>query len=258
MDSSMPNAGRKQRRLKNYLIDAPFQLKYTAYLVVVALGVSLGLGVVLWRTSASVLAESQKAVAQGERIVGLGREVVKESQKVSEVVKMNIVKDPVYGADPELAETFKADAKKRDELLTRQQQQLEQQASELKAQSQQLASEQRTVFIALLAGVLILSLSIGLAGILVTHRIAGPVFKMKRQLRDLGHGKLTMPAPLRKGDELVHFFSTFEDMVRSLRSRQEREISELEELIVSVKDHVPAEDVDRFEAFRDRMRAELG
>src|SRR5690349_763858 len=93
--SSAPT-GRHQRKLKNYLLDPHFQLKYTAYLVAIAVALGGSLGLVVWQTSNQVVAQSYKNVEQGQHVVDLGREVVGESRKVSEVVKMNIVKDPVY------------------------------------------------------------------------------------------------------------------------------------------------------------------
>jgi hypothetical protein len=78
--------GRHQRRLRNYLLDSHFQLKYSAYLVLIAIAISACLGIFLWRTSREVLAQSHKAVEQGEQVVARGREVVSESQKVSAVV----------------------------------------------------------------------------------------------------------------------------------------------------------------------------
>ena len=54
------------------------------------------------------------------------------------------------------------------------------------------------------------------------------IFKMKRQIRELGEGKLKIPGKLRKGDELVDFFEAFDLTVRSLRQRQEHEIALLD------------------------------
>ena len=39
---SIPAGGRHQRRLRNYLLDPPFQLKYSGYLVGIAVLLSLG------------------------------------------------------------------------------------------------------------------------------------------------------------------------------------------------------------------------
>src|SRR6478735_5408569 len=131
--------GRHQRRLKNYLLDPHFQFKYTGYLMLIAVVLSVGLGALIWRTSNAVIAQSLNAMHQGEEVVARGREVVAESQKVSLVVQMNIIKDPVYSDNPALLEAFKADAARQDERLKEQQDRLVKQANGLKQQSADLA-----------------------------------------------------------------------------------------------------------------------
>lgn len=227
--------GRHQRRLKNYLLDSHFQLKYTAYLVGIAVILSAALGFILLRTSQAVVDQSQEAVEQGEQVVSLGRDVVKESQKVSAVVQMNIVKDPVYADNPALADAFKTDAETQDERLKEQQQQLEGQAAALRKQSAELTAKQHTMFTALFSVLGALVVFIGLAGIVVTHKVAGPIYKMKRHLRDVAEGHLAVPGALRKGDELVDFFETFRQMVQSLRDRQEHEIALLDAAIETLE-----------------------
>ena len=54
--------GRHQRRLRNYLLDSHFQLKYASYLVGIAVAISVCLGIFLWRTSQEVLAQSGRAL----------------------------------------------------------------------------------------------------------------------------------------------------------------------------------------------------
>lgn len=250
-------SGRQQRRFRNYLLDSHFQLKYAGYLVLIALVISACLGVFLWSTSRQVLAQSQKAVEQGEQVVARGREVVAESQKVSAVVQMNIVKDPVYGDNPALLEAFKADAAKQDERLKQQQKALEAQAAELKQQSLAIASQQRTMFVGLCTALTALVLVIGLAGIVVTHRVAGPVFKMKRQLKEVGDGHLRVPSPLRRGDELVDFFEAFRDMVIHLRERQQSELDKLDNALAQLEGKASAEALEPLHALRAEMKAAL-
>ncbi|MEZ4376637.1 MAG: HAMP domain-containing protein [Polyangiaceae bacterium] len=252
------SGGRHQRSFKNYLLDPHFQLKYTGYLVLIAIALSVALGIILWRTSDAVISQSQKSVALGEEVVKRGRDVVDESKKVSQVVKMNIVKDPDYKDNPALRDAFDEDAKKQDDRLNQQQSDLEAQASRLKEQSTQL-EQQRSTMAWALGGVLIaLVLLIGLAGIIVTHRVAGPIFKMKRQLREVGEGNLQIPSALRKGDELVHFFETFADMVRNLRKRQENEIAMLDQALESLRGKASDEDLKPLEELRKEMQDALG
>ena len=69
---------------------------------------------------------------------------------------------------------------------------------------------------------------IGMCGIWFTHKIAGPVYKMKMLLRQVGDGKLVFQGKLRKGDELQDFFEAFSSMVDKLRDRQAKEVAQLD------------------------------
>src|SRR5262245_43725113 len=254
---SAPPTGRHQRRLRNYLLDAHFQLKYSGYLVGIALLFSACLGTLLWRTSVEVIAQSAQTVAQGEQVVGRGREVVEESRKVSEVVKMNIVKDPIYSDNPALLEAFKVDADKQDERLKSQQNALENQAAGLKAQAQAIRDQQRSMLITLTSALTLLVVLIGFAGIFVTHKVAGPIYKMKRQIREVGEGHLRIPNKLRKGDELVDFFEAFETMVVNLRSRQQGEIDKLDKAILTLEPKAEPGELEPLYQLRQEMRDAL-
>ncbi len=254
---SVPATGRHQRRLKNYLLDAHFQLKYTAYLVGIAVLFSVCLGTLLWRTSEAVIAQSSQTVAQGEKVVGRGREVLEESRKVSEVVKMNIVKDPVYSDNPALLEAFKGDADKQDERLKEQQAALETQSAELKVRASAIRGQQRIMLVTLTTALTFLVVLIGFAGILVTHKVAGPIHKMKRQIRDVGEGHLRVPNKLRKGDELIDFFEAFETMVLNLRSRQQGEIDQLEQAIQTLEPKAEPGELEPLFQLRQKMRDAL-
>ena len=255
--STPPVTGRHQRRLRNYLLDSHFQLKYTGYLVGIALLFSVSLGLLIWRTSVAVIAQSHQAVHQGEQVVERGREVVAESQKVSEVVKMNIIKDPVYSDNPALLEAFKSDAEKQDERLKAQQQALEGQATALRDQATALTDKQHAMLYTLVGALSLLVILIGFAGILVTHKVAGPIFKMKRQISDVGKGHLRIPGKLRKGDELVHFFDTFETMVKNLRRRQEVEIEKLDRAISALEPKAEPGELAPLYQLRSEMKAAL-
>ena len=256
--------------MKNYLLDRHFQLKYSGYLVGIALLFSICLGALLWRTSQAVIAQSNKTVEQGGDLVKHGQEVVEESRKVSEVVKMNIVKDPIYSDNPALLEAFKGDADKQDERLKAQQTALEKQAADLKLQSEAIRGQQTTMFITLTTALSLLVVLIGewnvtrapawlivFAGIMVTHKVAGPIFKMKRQIREVGEGHLRIPNKLRKGDELVDFFEAFETMVINLRSRQQGEIDKLDQAIKTLEPKAEPGELDPLYQLRQEMKDAL-
>jgi hypothetical protein len=174
MTTSAPSAApaspvKYKRSVKNYLIDSRFQLKYTGYIVGVALVISSILGTFLYRTSRDVVHESQM--------------VVEESKKVSDVVKMNIKNDPIYSDNPELRDAFNADAAETDKKFEEQQ--------------RRVINQQKTMLYALVGGLTAMVILIGLLGIYITHKVAGPVYKMKQLLRQVGDGRLTFAGKLR-------------------------------------------------------------
>jgi nitrogen fixation/metabolism regulation signal transduction histidine kinase len=221
-----PKSGRHNRSFKNYLIDSRFQLKYTSYLVAVAVFISGILGGFLWKTSRDVVEASSALTA--------------ESKKVSEISRMNIEKLG-YGDDAEFLKEFSAEAAEQDHKV------------ELRQAA--LVARQQTMINALVGGLVLLVVLIGLLGIYITHKVAGPIFKMKRLLSQVGDGKLVFEGKLRKGDELQDFFETFQTMVEKLRARQAAEVSELEKAIEMARaSGANAESIAKVVLVRDEMK----
>jgi nitrogen fixation/metabolism regulation signal transduction histidine kinase len=266
--SSTGRPSRYNRSLRNYLIDSKFQLKYTGFLVLIALGLSVTLGAALYLTSRTVAAQSVRAVEQGRDMVKQGLETVErgklvivQSRKVSQVVAMNIAKE--YKDDPELAKTFGEAAEGDEKKLKEEQMRLESDAAflgkreaELEQEAAAVASQQRMLLYVLIAALLVLVLGIGVAGIMFTHKVAGPIFKMKRLLRQIGEGKLVVRERLRKGDELQHFFDTFETMVEDLRKHQKEEIAKVDAIIDRLAATPGKSDDDGLEMLR-KLRREM-
>ena len=256
VSSSVAVVAKHHRSVKNYLLDPAFQLKYTGYLMAIALLLSTVLGGLLWRTSQAALQLSQTAVAQGMETVRRGQELVKENQKVSTMAKMTI--DKAYADQPELTEVFGAEDQVRSKRLEEEQGRLEAEARRLSQRAHELKDQQQNVTTILVLALTALVVLIGLVGIVVTHKVAGPIFKMKRQIRELGEGYLRLPGKLRKGDELVDFFETFERTVKNLRGRQEAEILQLETALEALQGKIDAAALRPLEALRDDMRRVLG
>jgi methyl-accepting chemotaxis protein len=211
-----------KRSARNYLIDRNFQLKYAGFLAGTALVFSAVLGFLVWQTSVEVIAQGQKTVERGQL-------VLVESRRVSQVVAMNIARDPIYKDQPDLAKTFAEDTAKDEQKLKDEQDRLERDAAFLGRQQRQLLGG----LVAILA---VLVIALGMVGIVFTHKVAGPIFKMKRLLREVGAGKLVVRERLRKGDELQHFFEVFETMVGELRRRQEAEIARVDRILETLSD----------------------
>lgn len=254
-------SGRSQRRLRNFLLDRHFQLKYSGYLVAVTLFLSISLGMLLWRTGKELIAQSRASVALGEEVVERGRNLLTESEKVNAVVRMSIVE--TYADDPALLEVFQGEAQKRDGLLLGQQKQLEDNSQALRHQSQMIERQTLTFAIVIVLALFALVLGIGLAGVVVTHKVAGPVYKMKKLLGELAKGHFRVVARLRKGDELQYFFDAFNEAAEQLSRRQEDEIEQLTKVITLLADTEPGDDErvtmarQRLQALRDAMRVSL-
>jgi methyl-accepting chemotaxis protein len=259
--SAHPGGHRGQRRLRNFLLDRHFQLKYSGYLVGIALFLGGSLGIILWRTSQELIVQSRSSVALAESIVETGKSLIVESEKVSAVVRMSIVE--AYADDPALLEVFQAEAHKRDGMLEHSQRQLEQNSLSLKAQSEMIEREYVAFGIVIVSALLLLVLGVGVAGVVVTHKVAGPVFKMKRLLGELAKGHFRVVARLRKGDELQYFFDAFNQAAEQLSERQEDEIEQIGTVISILADATPddAQRValakERLQALRDSMRVTL-
>lgn len=222
--------GRHNRSFKNYIIDSRFQLKYTSMIVGVTVVISAILGVFIYKTSGEVVEESQK--------------VVEESKKVSDVVKMSIKDDPEYGQNPELAAAFTQSSTDADKKIMDQQ--------------QALVRKQRTMLGSLVGGLSIMVILIGLLGIYFTHKVAGPIYKMKILLRQVGEGRLVFRGGLRKGDELQSFFEAFQTMVEKIRERQTKEIELLESAMETARAAGASEEaMSKVALVRDEMRASL-
>jgi methyl-accepting chemotaxis protein len=233
--------GSYKRHVRNYLLDSRFQLKYSGFLVAVALVISGVLGAVVWSTTKAMVGESQKVVEESNK-------VFEESKKVSEVSRMNIRN---FAPDsPELLAEFTKEADEHDQALAEQQKAI--------ADQQAMLIHRQAVLIESVVGCLALMVVlIGLLGIYITHKIAGPVYKMKRLLGQVGQGNLRVDARLRKGDELRDFFEAFQKMVASLRALEKKQLDDVDRAIDAVERGAKEDAKASLSKVRDAMRTAL-
>ncbi|MFO0680799.1 MAG: hypothetical protein U0234_02055 [Sandaracinus sp.] len=193
-----PTGAPPKRRLRNYLLDTRFQLKYTGMVVGVTLVVATLLGSLAYY----------------------------QSQGQTDSLRLDAATAP----DPETAAFI----------------------------MQQAEDYDRNLLLGIAGGVLLLVVSLGVTGILVTHRVVGPAYKLKRLFQDVSGGHLRVYGKLRKGDELWDVFVEFEKMIEKLRQGQRDEISQLQSIIERAKQSgASPEVVGELEGLRDRMEAEL-
>jgi hypothetical protein len=95
-------------------------------------------------------------------------------------------------------------------------------AEELQAQ---FSNSDRVVLWGIVGFGLVLVLSIGAVGILITHKVAGPLYKISSFFARVRDNRLgAVPEGLRKGDELQDFYSGFREMHQSIRERVEDDV----------------------------------
>jgi nitrogen fixation/metabolism regulation signal transduction histidine kinase len=98
----------------------------------------------------------------------------------------------------------------------------------------QFAHGDRMLMITLIAFGFILSVVLAAYGIVLTHKVAGPLFKIALHLDKIRDGKLGVVYNLRKGDQLVDFFDHFKGAHDALRARAEEDIALYDKAIAAV------------------------
>jgi len=100
----------------------------------------------------------------------------------------------------------------------------------------QFAQSDRTVVWGIIGFGIILVLSIGGVGILLTHKVAGPLYKISSFFGRIRDNRLgPAPAKLRKGDELQNFYLSFREMHQAVRGRVEDDVRVLEEALTAIE-----------------------
>jgi hypothetical protein len=77
----------------------------------------------------------------------------------------------------------------------------------------------------------LLAAALGLLGVVITHRVAGPVFVMGHYLRVLSEGRFPRMRTLRRSDELKGFFRSFIEAVDMMKLREARHTAVLEDAV---------------------------
>jgi len=197
-----------KRRLRNYLLNRNYQLRYTLIMVVISSLLTAGLGYVWY---------------QQMRVTSRTIEV-------------------------------KALASLSDE--------------DVQAIKDDMASQDRLRLLVLVGFGLVFAFVVAGYSIILTHKVAGPLYKITLYMNQVRDGKLGPVYDLRKGDHLQDFFDSFKQMHTALRKQAESEASALEEVIASTERHIAqagpqgtgevARQLDSLRSMRDRKTASLG
>lgn len=228
----------EHRRKKSYLLDPRFQLKWTGYLVVVVVLVMTALGVIIARTAGRAADTASVAVAQAEK-------AFQESQSNSILARRTV--QLAGGENAALQEIM-------DQSLEEEDKKSANNLAEVKKQKEDIARERTNLQLLLVGTGLALVVLLLVMGIVITHRIVGPVHKMKRLLRRVSTGRLVIEERLRRGDELEDLFDTFLQMTYSLRAMQAARLATLDGAIRHAEmTATPAEVLDSLRALRAQL-----
>jgi hypothetical protein len=89
----------------------------------------------------------------------------------------------------------------------------------------QFASGDKWVLWGIVGFGIVLVISVSAVGILITHKVAGPLFKVAGFFTRVRENRLgAIPPPLRKGDELQDFYGSFRELHQALRERTEEDV----------------------------------
>jgi hypothetical protein len=93
---------------------------------------------------------------------------------------------------------------------------------------------------AFVAIAVLLATALGLLGVVITHRVAGPVYVMGHYLKVLAEGRFPRMRTLRRSDELKTFFQVFIDAVDAMKLREARHASVLEDALRRMRAALPS------------------
>jgi hypothetical protein len=97
----------------------------------------------------------------------------------------------------------------------------------------------RELLAALLGITALMALALGVLGVVMTHRVAGPVLVLSRHLSALARGQFPRVRSLRRSDELQGIFRLLTSGVEALRARERRHADLLEEAAAAVRQALP-------------------
>jgi nitrogen fixation/metabolism regulation signal transduction histidine kinase len=235
----------RQRKMRNFLLDARFQLKFAGYVVALTVVIAGLLGGFLYQTTSTLFEETDKAVKALEVAASTSKEL-------GTAVLSNKMMEHVGDSDPKFADQLKAESDAIDKKY-------EQDMQSVADQRQQLIRRQQITLWALIGGFVAFIAFIALASIVTTHRIVGPLFRVKRMAQEVAAGKLHVPTyGLRPGDELKDLFDAFSGMVKALRQREEDDLRSVSAALKLAEQSKASDDVVReLQTMEAKVKAKL-
>lgn len=109
------------------------------------------------------------------------------------------------------------------------------------------------VLASLLAG-----LTLAGVGLVLSHRIAGPIRVVSHYLTAVGEGRTLPPRALRAGDELQEFYDLFHQTLRRMRERDVAEAYQLQRIYGELRTSTPEGATSALRQLRELSENKLG
>ncbi len=252
------------RKLRNYLLDKHLQLSFALFIVgVTAALTAVLIAVIVYETRQATRTFNKQRKESTETFTRLRREAtqlfIEQRKRAREIYKkqLSVATDMlnVMSKDPDLKdiaartqeEIRKQDAKavetrKKQDIELRKRREAEDrqiEAQRRKEDATLAAKQARTqkILIGAMVGFSVIFLvAVFLYGIVITHKVAGPLFKISRYMNEVKDGRFPKLYGLRKGDQLVDFFNEFWSMYDTIKDRTAEDLALLEALRDAIKD----------------------
>jgi methyl-accepting chemotaxis protein len=198
----VPRHSHPPRKLRNFLLQPKFQLKYSGMVVGVTVVVAAVLGFLAYRysTGQTELQNLQLIAAKGESV---------DAQFIADI------------------------------------------------QHYARQADQR-VMLGILMGIAVLTMALGATSIVITHRLVGPAYRLKRMLAAVSEGRIAAVGALRKHDELQDVFEAFQHMTKRLRETRQQDLQEFDAALEKARAAgLPEEALSQLRTLRDRLARAL-
>jgi len=219
-----------KRRLRNLLIDAKFQAKYTALVLLVSVLIFLVLGwlyMAEWEAGNRIMEEINPVVQRSAAPQGDSEAQLRELQALTGGLP----------ADPEEQRNLAA---------------LEEETGQV------MQSRGRTRLAVLVGAVGFLVLLMAAISIWMSHKAAGPVYAMRLFIQAARAGQWSRIRPLRKGDEFTYLADEFLGLVGDIKKRQVDDLLALDRCAEALDRGDPAAARSVVDALREGKTAYLG
>ena len=261
----MPPTPPRPSLLARIFLDWRFQLSYAGLLAGVALILSGALGSIVWALSLELVDQSERAVHAVDETVRQGREsaerarvAVREQQHGTEVLKIYMAEH--YWEDQSLWQRFleedAADAKSLEvaqDRLERETAALSARALAVEQQFNEVHARRQQLLITLAAVLGSLVICTGVAGIVLSRRMASPIGRVKRQLAELGAGRFTMREPRERGESFRDLLDAVDRASNALEGRRVSEIEKLDAALSHLREAAAAKSVSKVKEGIERL-----